>query len=235
MSSINCMIVDDEPLAIQLLKEHIKQMPQLHCVASSQNPIEALHILKEQDIDLLFLDIQMPLLTGIELVKSLQRPPSIIFTTAFRDFAVESYELKAVDYLMKPITFSRFFQAVNKFIDQKQSEKEEVEELISDEFTKSSIYVNVNKKYVKVIFSEIKYIESVKDYIHIHTSDDTIITREKISNFENKLPAPFMRIHRSFIVNLSKISAFTSHDIEIGNKEIPIGSSYKEEVISRLK
>lgn len=235
MSQIKCIIVDDEPLAIQLLQEHIKQMPQLELVGSSQNPLEALQMIKGQDVDLLFLDIQMPLLTGIELVKTLQNPPGIIFTTAYRDFAVESYELNVVDYLMKPITFVRFFKAVQKFIDMQTPQIKESPVAIPAEDEKRSIYVNVNKKFVKIIFTEIGYIESVKDYIHIHTQDETIITREKISDFEHKLPDHFMRIHRSFIVNRNMVTAFTAQDVEIGEKEIPIGASYKEKVMEQLK
>jgi len=235
MSQIKCMIVDDEPLAIQLLQEHMKQMPHLELVGSSQNPLEALQMIKTQEVDLLFLDIQMPLLTGIELVKTLQNPPGIIFTTAYRHFAVESYELDVIDYLMKPITFARFFKAVQKYIDIKNSNTKEPNPVNSTVDQKSSIYVNVNKKFVKIIFSEIQYVESVKDYIHIHTGIETIVTREKISDFETKIPNQFIRIHRSFIVNKNKVTAFTAQDVEIGDKEIPIGASYKEQVMAQLK
>lgn len=231
---INCMIVDDEPLAIQLLTTHIKQIENLELVATANNPIEALGLLKELSVDLLFLDIQMPVLTGIELVKALQNRPDVIFTTAYRDYAVESYELDIIDYLMKPITFVRFVQSVNKYLDKKSN----TTNLASTNDTQQeniSIYVNVNRRYVKVIFDDINYIESLKDYIHIHTTNDIVITKETISHFETKLPKSFLRIHRSFIVNRFKITAFTSHDIEIGTKEIPIGGSYREDVIRKLK
>lgn len=231
-----CMIVDDEPLAIQLLTAHIQQMPELKLVATAENPIDAIRLLKEHAIDLLFLDIQMPVLTGIELVRTLKNPPGIIFTTAYREYAVESYELDVVDYLMKPITFIRFLKAVNKFVNQEQSV---VAPILSNELTDTSlsdsIYVNVNKKYIKVNFAEIHYVESVKDYIHIHKADETVITKDKISEFAEKLTNDFIRIHRSFIVNRQMITAFTSHDVEIGAKEIPIGGSYKDEVLGKLK
>lgn len=233
-NKIKCMIVDDEPLAIQLLTAHVNQIDQLELVATANNPIEAIGLLKEHNVDLLFLDIQMPVLTGIELVKALQNRPDVIFTTAYRDYAVESYELDVVDYLMKPITFVRFVQSVNKYLDKKSNAIVE-QPNTTNHSENNSIYVNVNRRYVKVIFDEINYVESVKDYIHIHTITDKIITKETISNFETKLPKNFIRIHRSFIVNRAKITAFTSHDIEIGTKEIPIGGSYRDEVIGKLK
>lgn len=226
------MIVDDEPLAVELLSTHVDKIDQLELVATANNPIEAIGLLKEHQIDLLFLDIQMPVLTGIELVKALQNKPDVIFTTAYREYAVESYELDVVDYLMKPITFVRFVQSVNKYIDKKSDHQKEEKSSITQS---ESIYVNVNRRYVKVIFEDINYIESVKDYIHIHTINDTVITKETITNFETKLPNQFLRIHRSFIVNRSKITAFTSHDIEIGSKEIPIGGSYRDEILRQLK
>ncbi len=228
------MIVDDEPLAIKLLTAHVNQIDQLELVATAGNPIEAIGLLKENDIDLLFLDIQMPVLTGIELVKALQNRPDVIFTTAYRDYAVESYELDVVDYLMKPITFVRFVQSINKYLDKKTTPI--IEQSNNTQNSENeSIYVNVNRRYVKVVFKEIKYVESVKDYISIHTLSDTIITKDTITNFETKLPSNFLRIHRSFIVNRSKITAFTSHDIEIETKEIPIGGSYRDEVLGILK
>jgi len=233
-NKIKCMIVDDEPLAIQLLTTHVNQIDKLELVATANNPIQAISMLKEHEIDLLFLDIQMPVLTGIELVKALQNRPDVIFTTAYREYAVESYELDVVDYLMKPITFVRFVQSVNKYLD-KKSNTNLTQSTNTKDTEEKSIYVNVNRRFVKVVFEEINYIESVKDYIHIHTINDTVITKETITNFESKLPSQFLRIHRSFIVNRQKITAFTSHDVEIGTKEIPIGGSYRDEVMGILK
>lgn len=234
-----CLIVDDEPLAIQLIESHVSQLSTLTTVATAQTAIDALQLLKEQAFDLIFLDIQMPVLTGIELLRTMKHPPAVIFTTAYREYAVESYELDAIDYLVKPITFGRFVKSVDKFLEAMapQSSTRSGSEATTTAKTSqpSSIFVNVNKKYVKVIFDDILYIESVKDYIHIHTASDTIITKEKISEFELKLPASFLRVHRSFIVNSTMLTAFTAQDVEIGDKEIPIGKSYKDEVIGRLK
>ena len=232
---IKCLIVDDEPLAIDLIKSHIAQISQLELVGTCQNAMEAFELLKKQSLDLLFLDIQMPLITGIEFVKSLQQAPSIIFTTAHRQYAVESYELDVVDYLVKPITFSRFFKAINKYLNNRGRQK--MVQYSPNTFlgVENYIYVQVNKKYVKVLFDTILFVESIKDYIRIHTSNQRIITKDKISDFEKKLPNYFLRIHRSYIVNTTKITAFTANDVEIHEKEIPIGISYKRQVLERLK
>ena len=235
---VRCLIVDDEPLALQLIQAHIERLPQLEIVAACQNALEAFDLLKKEQIDLVFLDIQMPVLTGIEFVKSLQHPPSIIFTTAYREYAVESYELEVVDYLLKPITFTRFFKAINKYLNQHRapqaSQPTAQPTPIAEASEDSFLYVNANKKRIKVSFEDVEYIESLKDYIRIHQPNGSITTKEKISEFEQKLPAYFLRIHRSFIVNTKKITAYTAHDVEIKEKEIPIGGSYKKEVFERL-
>ncbi len=235
-TTLKCLIVDDEPLAIKLMQRHVEQMPGLDLVATFQNPLEAYAFLKNESIDLVFLDIQMPVLTGLDFVKSLHNPPAIIFTTAYRNYAVESYELDVVDYLVKPISFNRFFQAVNKFTNQRNAEiPVATSSPISDTSSPSHIYVNANKKHIKVNFEEILYVESIKDYVRIHTVHNSIMTKDKISEFEKKLSDDFLRIHRSFIVNTQKITAFTAQDVEIGEREIPIGGSYKELVYRRLK
>ena len=235
-TALKCLIVDDEPLAIKLMQRHVEQMPGLELISTFQNPLEAYAFLKNESIDLVFLDIQMPVLTGLEFVKSLQNPPAIIFTTAYRNYAVESYELDVVDYLVKPISFNRFFKAVNKFINQNNTETS-VSSSPSNSASSSPthIYVNANKKHIKVNFEEILYVESIKDYVRIHTLSNSIMTKDKISEFEKKLSSDFLRIHRSFIVNTNKITAFTAQDVEIGEKEIPIGGSYKEVVHKKLK
>ena len=231
------MSVDDEPLAIKVIKSYIEKISYLDLVVSCESAIDAYEVLKTTPIDLVFLDINMPHLSGIELVNSLDHPPSIIFTTAYRNYAVESYELNAFDYLLKPIKFSRLLKSVDRFL------REKVEPVSSHSIAQSSssfqpvdfIYVNSNKKHIKVYFESILYVESIKDYIRIHGEERNIITKEKISEFEGKLPDAFLRVHRSFIVNTDKISAFTSTDVEIGKKEIPIGVSYKKGVMERLK
>lgn len=228
---ITCLIVDDEPLAIELIKEHASQMNMLSIVGHTHNPIEALQLLKEKKIDLLFLDIQMPVLTGLELARTLKDPPAIIFTTAYRDYAAESYELDVVDYLVKPITFTRFLKAINKYLDRSQTlESEQTTSKVTDDY----IFVNANKKHHKIYFDRILYIESLKEYVRIYTSESSITTKSSMSDFEAQIPSQFLRVHRSFIVNIDKVTAFTAHDIEIGEKEIPIGGSYKKDVQSKF-
>lgn len=234
-STIKCLIVDDEPLAINVIKRYIEELATLELVTTCDNAIAAFKVLKEEQIDLIFLDINMPLMTGIEFVRALQQPPSIIFTTAYRNYAVESYELNVVDYLLKPISFTRFFQAIDKYLAQSTPSNSSPSIALSNTNHDEFLYVNSNKKYIKVTFSEIHYIESIKDYIRIHLADKNIVTKEKISTFQQQLPPTFLRIHRSFIVNTTQITAFSALQIEIGEQELPIGNSYKKEVLAYLK
>ncbi|WP_394748106.1 LytR/AlgR family response regulator transcription factor [Spongiimicrobium salis] len=231
--SIKCLIVDDEPLAIEIIEGYVAQIPDLLLVATFENPISALDFLNVNTIDLIFMDIEMPLLTGVDFVKTLKHRPQVIFTTAYRNYAIESYELEVVDYLLKPVSFARFFKAVNRF--KKQTSEHIVISSIHTGLKNDHIYVNANKKFIKVLFDDIIYVESIKDYIRIHTVNENVVTRDKISEFEKKIPENFLRVHRSYIVNTHKITAFTSVDIEIESKEIPIGESYKKEILSKLK
>lgn len=230
-----CIIIDDEPLALALIENHVSKFSNLEIVATCQNAIEGFEALKTQQVDLIFLDIQMPLLTGIEFLKSLSNPPKVIFTTAYREYAIESYELEVVDYLLKPISFDRFFKAINKYFKSKEKETIVIPAESKLDAATRHIYVNMNKKHHKLLFTDIVYVESLKDYVKIHTKDTTIITKEKISDFETKLPSFFLRTHRSYIVNREKITAYTAHDIELGVIEIPIGISYKKGVLEILK
>lgn len=230
-TTVKCLIVDDEPLAIALMKAHIEQVSQLELVGACQNALAAFEILKSQKIDLLFLDIQMPVLTGIEFVKSLKEPPAIIFTTAHRQYALEGYELNVVDYLLKPIPFTRFFKAINKYLDS-QAQAKHVN--IESESANKYIFVNVNKKHLRLAFADILYIESLKDYLKIITKSQSVVTKGTISAFAERLTDNFCRVHRSYIVNLEEVTAYTQQDIEIGQKEIPIGLSYKQGLMARL-
>lgn len=229
-----CLIIDDEPLAISLIQDHALKFSNLEVIATCNNAMEGFEILKSQKIDLIFLDIQMPMLTGIEFLKALSNPPKVIFTTAYREYAIESYELDIVDYLLKPISFDRFFKAINKYFKLVEKKKSVVISTNTKDETLGFIYVNMNKKHYKVLFKDILYAESLKDYIRIHINNSTITTKDKISNFKKKLPSYFLRTHRSYIVNSNKITAFTAQDVEIGKLEIPIGISYKKTVIDTL-
>lgn len=229
-----CLVVDDEPLAIRLMEKHIAKIDSLEVVATCNNAIKAFEILNTQQIDLLFLDIKMPNLTGIDFLKSLKNPPKTIFTTAYRDYAIESYDLGVEDYLLKPITFERFFKSIERFLrEQKQTpEISNSANAISDDF----MLIKSGNKHHKVIVNDILFIESLKDYIKIHTVDNKrIVSKYRISEIEQELKAKnFLRVHRSYIINIDKISAFTVNDIEVNSTEIPIGASYKEKVVSFL-
>ncbi len=228
-----CLIIDDEELARELIETHLNQLDNFELVASCASAIEASNILQKQPVDLLFLDIEMPVLKGTEFFKNLLQKPKVIFTTAYRDYALDGFELNAIDYLLKPITFSRFFKAIEKFKEQSSMTVKETQSNLpttEDGF----IFVSKNRKKVKVIFDEILYIESLKDYIKIHLVNESHTVKFSISAFEKELDARFIRIHRSYIVNKNKITAYTKNDIEIGKAEIPIGDNYRENISGRL-
>ncbi|WP_034238264.1 LytR/AlgR family response regulator transcription factor [Aquimarina atlantica] len=225
-----CLIVDDEELARELIETHLKQLDGFELVASCNSAIEASKILQQQSIDLLFLDIEMPVLKGTDFFKNLIVKPHVIFTTAYRDYALDGFELNAVDYLLKPITFSRFFMAIEKFISLQntRSAATEIEKITpkKDDF----IFIREDRKQVKVLYDDILYIESVKDYIKIHLSTKTRLIKYSLTAFEDRLDERFIRTHRSYIVNRDKITAYTKQDIEIDTIEIPIGENYKTNI-----
>ena len=231
---IRCIIIDDEPLAVQVIQSHLGLLPEVEVIDSFQDPTKAFDILNQGNVDLVFLDIEMPQLSGMELIKTIPSSVKVIFTTAFRNYALESYDLDAVDYLLKPISFSRLFKAVNKYksLTNLPVSKEPPDKNIPEN---DHLYVNSNKKFIKINFDDIDYVESMKDYVRIFTPQENTITKDTIANFEKKLPPTFLRVHRSYIVNTEKITAFTKMDVEIGQKEIPIGASYKNQVLAYLK
>ncbi len=230
MKKYKCLIVDDEELARELIATHVSQLPDFEIVATCASAIEASSVLKKKTIDLLFLDIEMPVLKGTDFLKNLANKPKVIFTTAHREYAIESYELNVVDYLLKPITFERFFKAVEKFLDTQKTEQ-----IIVEKEEQTHIFVQSNKKNIKVLFTDILYIESIKDYIKIHTRTGMLLIKHGLTTFEEKLDNRFVRIHRSYIVNSTKVTAFTKQDVEIGKIEIPIGDLYKKNALERLK
>jgi DNA-binding LytR/AlgR family response regulator len=228
---IRCVIVDDEPLAIRVLEKHIMNVPDLELVATFDNAISAGQYLQDTSIDLLFLDIQMPVVTGIDFIKNTAIQPKTILTTAFREHALEGYELDIIDYLLKPISFIRFYKSVNKYRALSLTNVKSSETAIKSDH----IFVNSNKKMIRIAFKDMLFIDSIKDYVRIHTLNETIITKDKISSFLQKLPASFLRVHRSYIINSEKIAALTAKDVVlINNMEIPIGASYKE-IIELIK
>jgi len=228
---IKCVIIDDEPLAIQLLQKHIAQLDFFEVVATCNNAISALEVLNTKTVDLLFLDIKMPRVSGLELLKTLRHPPKTILTTAYREFALEGFDLGVIDYLLKPITFDRFFKAIERYLN---TSNHTVPELLSSSETQF-IYLKSGHKYFKVDTRDILYAESLKDYVNVHTRDKVITSKYKISDLEKELEGKdFLRIHRSYIVNLTHITAFTTYDVEIGKLELPIGESFKTYVFKAL-
>lgn len=235
----NCIIVDDEPLAVDVIKDYVNRTPQLHLTATCNSAMEAYQATQANEVDLIFLDIEMPELSGIDLAKTLSSSVKVIFTTAHRDYAIESYELDVVDYLLKPISYQRYFKSITKYLNLVSGYTKLISE--SDNAaaqdspsSKNTIYIYADKKNYKVYLEDILYLESLKDYVRIHTSDQKLVTKSTISHYTDLLPDTFVRIHRSFIVNKSKITAYTNQDVEIGKKEIPIGVSYKKDVAEIL-
>jgi DNA-binding LytR/AlgR family response regulator len=226
-----CVIVDDEELARELIETHLSQLDEFELVASCESALEAQKILRTEAVDLLFLDIEMPVLKGTDFLKSLTVQPKVIFTTAYRDYAIEGFELNAVDYLLKPIVFERFFKAIGKFLASTEVHADQGQVLQM----KEDIYVQSNRKKIKVNLTEVLYIESIKDYVKIYLEDQEITFKSGITAFHERLDERFLRVHRSFIVNTSKVTAFTKNDVEIVNKEIPIGEMYKKSVLNRLQ
>ncbi|MCY1633786.1 LytR/AlgR family response regulator transcription factor [Marinifilum sp. D737] len=233
---VKCLIVDDEDLALDVIEEYINRIDYLQLEGKCKSAVEALSILNSKQIDLLFLDIQMPGLTGIQLLRNLSNPPTVIFTTAYSDFALEGFELEALDYLIKPIPFERFINAVNRYFKLKKHQYHIAEKQESTLSEQPFIFVKSEKRMVKVFLHEILYIESHRNYVSIYLENgNEVVTLNTISNIEEKLPEMnFLRIHRSFIVAINKLSSYSSANIEIGNKQLPIGRNYKNMVMDVL-
>ncbi len=235
IKTIQCIIVDDEPIAREILENHLQKIDALKVVATCKNGIEAFNEINSKKVDLIFLDINMPEISGLSFAKSIDKNIKVIFTTAYREYAVDGFNLQAVDYLLKPISFDRLLQAVNKFLGEKiAGHKVPTSEITQDKI--DFIFVRSDRKMVKIKFAEINYIESFSDYIKFHLVKNTVVTRETITSAEAKLPKKeFIRIHRSFIVSVDKIDSFTNEFVEVKNKAIPISRSYKKDVLFRLE
>ena len=234
---IICLAVDDEPPALEVLKKFIGSVRTLELVATCTDAIEAINFLQSKPVDLIFLDIKMPELLGTDLIRSLKNPPKVIFTTAFRKYAIEGFELDAVDYLLKPISFDRFLKAVNKVMHTSFSELKSDDE-IPDKKLSLSGYISFrsDRKMVKVGLNDILYVESLRDYVKIVAVMNTIITKQSISSVEEMLPKQmFLRIHRSYIVALNKISSYNHELVWIEKQELPISRMYRHEVEAVLK
>ncbi|MCW3117529.1 MAG: DNA-binding response regulator [Chitinophagaceae bacterium] len=234
MRKYSCIIVEDEPLPAEVLSDYVRQVPFLELKAVCSDALFAIEFLQNEKCDLIFLDIHLPKLKGLEFLESLKNPPHVIITSAYKDYALQGFELNVIDYLLKPIRFNRFLKAVNKL------NQVQVPVFVKDKASATTerayIFFNVGKKKVKIYLDEILYIESIRDYVKITTNGKIILTKFQLSEIEDKLSKTnFLRIHRSFIVARDKISAFSANDVEINNKSIPIGRSYKELVLSVLE
>lgn len=234
-TKFRCLLVDDEPPALEILRTYIDTTPSLEVVGECHHALAAFEFLRQHPVDLLFLDIQMPRLLGTEFLKTLTNPPRVIFTTAHRDYAVEGFELGAVDYLLKPYSLERFLRAVHKVLDLEQriapaTPRKETLHSDDDRF----LYVRADRKMVKIMVDEILYIESLKDYVKIVTSRQ-VITKQTITALEEMLPEQdFVRIHRSFIVALKKIDSYSHHAVFMGKTELPVGPLYRQDIMKRL-
>lgn len=233
MEKFSCIIVEDEKLASELLEDYIKDTPFLCLKHTCSDALKALEILQKESINVIFLDINLPKLKGLDFIKTLKNPPQIIITTAHREFALDGYELNVVDYLLKPISFNRFLMAVNKL---RTNGINELQTPPFQQIERAYIFINNNKKKIKIYTDEILYIESKKEYICIVTLENTYQTKFQLSEIEEQIPHnKFLRIHRSFIVALDKVTAFSSTEVEIHSLQIPIGRSYKEKTLSILE
>ncbi len=229
-----CLIVDDEPLAVEVIEFHLNKIEQLELVGTCKNAFEVYNFLRKNKVDLIFLDIHMPEMKGTDLIKNLQNPPKVILTTAYREYALEGYELNVLDYLLKPISFDRFMQAVNKYFDSAMASSD-ISFHANSNSDESFIYVREKNQVHKILSNNIHFIESISDYVKIHSINQKITIRYTITSIEKMLTGQeFMRIHRSYIVNSKYITKFTAHSVFIDEKEFPIGPSYKKEVFKKL-
>lgn len=235
---IKVVIVDDEPYAIEVIAKYLESFPEVEVVATCNDGIQVFHTLQQKQVDLMFLDVKMPGINGIELLKSLKNPPKVIFTTAFSEYAVDGFELDAVDYLLKPIPFNRFLKAMDKTLATLGARKQT---LLVPEITTSSevnkfLYLKVDRKTVKVNVKDIYWIESIKDYVKVILMDKVLISKQKISVLEELLPEDqFCRIHKSFIIATTKVESYYTYSVEILGKELPIGRNYKQQALKCLQ
>lgn len=232
---ISCIIVDDEPAAREIIAGHLSKIDSLTVVGSCAGAVEAFNLINSHKIDLIFLDINMPEITGLSFAKSISKEIKIIFTTAYREYAIDGFDLQAVDYLLKPISFERLYRSVSAYFtvcNKKPTPAGNEASQQGNDF----MFVRADRKMIRINFSDIIYIESLNDYLKIHTATNTIVIRETISNIEAKLPFPdFIRVHRSFIASLAHIDSYTNEHVEINSKAIPISRSYKSSVLERLE
>lgn len=225
-----CLIVDDEPLARKGIQMHLTEIPELKVIGEFGNALKAGDFLESNPVDIMFLDIQMPGVTGIEFIKKLKDPPAVILTTAYTEYAVEAFELNVIDYVLKPIKFDRFSKAVSKaqeFVNLRNTDATEFED-----FTQEYVYIKADRKYVRLYYRDISYIQGMKDYVMIHTPQKKYMTAMNVKTILSQLPSQlFSRVSKSYIVNINKIESVDTDMIYIENHDIPLGNTYKEEFL----
>ncbi len=231
---LTCIAVDDEPLALDVIESFLQKHPDdIQLVKKCRNALEAAEVLRHQHIDLMFLDIQMPEITGIDFIKKLENPPLVILTTAYQEYAVEGYALNVLDYLLKPISYERFLMSLNKAKEYHQLKKNDHPQV---EMQADHMFVKSDQKLIKVSYDDIFYIEAFADYVKIFTKEKRIVTLQTMKNLEEKLPkTKFMRVHRSYIISLDKIKAISGNEVEIESQHIPIGKNYRDEFFSQIE
>lgn len=236
MSVLKCLIVDDEPIARQIIESYIQELPNFELVGSCKNAFEVMEFLQNETVDILFLDINMPKLSGISLLKTLQQKPEVIITTAYSEYAVEGFELSVTDYLLKPFSIERFIQAVQKVQQKKISNpvKEIIKEVTVKEQEQEAVFVKSDKKLIKLNFDDIQYVEAYGNYVKIFT-DTMILTPHTLSDFLDKLPSNFLRIHKSYVVNFSRLKLIDGNQFVLSKEiKLPIGKSYRKIVHERI-
>lgn len=244
MSTIKCLVVDDEELARRLVISYCERLPHLEVVGQAANPIEAMQLLKAREVDLLFLDIQMPEMTGTEMLRILRRPPAVVLTTAYSNYALESYDLDVVDYLLKPFSFERFLRAVNKAEDSLRQSPERRQEAptpataplpdIAPAAAPTFQLVKSEHKVFRIPHPDILYVESAREYVIYHTPKGKTMALGSLKKLEEELPANFIRIHKSYIVARDKVEVLEGNMLRVGEKSLPIGASYREKVLEEI-
>lgn len=231
---INCLIIDDEPLAINVIKNFLENFKNFEVVGTCKDAVEGFNFLSNQDVDVIFLDINMPTISGLDFLRSLQNPPAVVITTAYREYAVESFELDVIDYLVKPFSLQRFMKTISR-IEQRSAEKDSNEGNHSDDNEKAHVFFKIDKKMIKVYLDDILYIESLKDYVRIKTYDESLINHNNLVGIAEILPADdFVRIHRSYIIAINKVKAIDGNQVEIADKLLPIGRNYQKDIKNLL-
>lgn len=230
-----CLIIDDEPLAVKLIRTHLSRLDSFEIAGECSNALKAVEYLKKDKIDLIFLDINMPVINGIDFLKSLPDPPSVIITTAYREYALEGYDLDIIDFLLKPISFERFLRAVNRYCLRTRTivrEKADAPESLNRKY----IFIQDGKNVFKLPYDNVYYFEGYGEYVKVITTSKTYLVRDSMTEFENRLPADsFLRIHKSYIVNLNVITGFNTTHVLLKNAELPIGRIYREKAVTFLR